>query len=36
MFWAHYGWNGVAAMITLLIMAAFGVAVLLMRLPVVE
>jgi len=35
-FWVNYGWNGVAAMITLLIMAAFGVATLLLRMPVVE
>lgn len=36
MFWLNYGWNGVAAMITLLILAAFGVATLLLRMPVVE
>ena len=35
-FWLHYGWNGVAAMIALLILAAFGVAALLLRMPVVE
>lgn len=35
-FWLHYGWNGVAAMITMLIAAAFGVALLLLRLPAVE
>ena len=32
----NFGWNGVAAMIALLILAAFGVAALLLRLPVVE
>jgi len=32
-FWVHYGWNGVAIMISLLILAAFGVAALLLRLP---
>ena len=36
LFWMHYGWNGVAAMIALLILTAFGVALLLLRLPVVE
>lgn len=36
LFWMHYGWNGVAAMISLLIIAAFGVALLLLRLPVME
>jgi len=36
MFWLNYGWNGVVAMITLLLLAAFGVAALLLRLPVVE
>ncbi len=35
-FWLHFGWNGVAAMIALLLAAAFGVAALLLRLPVVE
>jgi YNFM family putative membrane transporter len=35
-FWLHFGWNGVAALITLLILAAFGVATLLLRLPAVE
>ncbi len=34
LFWVNYGWNGVAAMIMLLTMAAFGVAALLLRLPV--
>lgn len=36
LFWMHYGWNGVAAMIALLIAAAFGVAALLLRMPVME
>ena len=36
LFWVNFGWNGVAAMITLLILAAFGVAALLLRMPVVE
>jgi YNFM family putative membrane transporter len=36
LFWQHYGWNGVAAMIALLLLAAFGVAALLLRMPVVE
>jgi YNFM family putative membrane transporter len=36
LFWSHFGWTGVAAMITLLIVAAFGVATLLLRMPVVE
>ncbi|MEI6209596.1 MAG: MFS transporter [Desulfuromonadales bacterium] len=35
-FWMRYGWNGVAAMIALLIVAAFGVAALLLRMPVAE
>ena len=35
-FWLHFGWKGVAAMIALLLAAAFGVAALLLRLPVVE
>jgi YNFM family putative membrane transporter len=35
-FWLHYGWSGVAAMIALLIVAAFGVATLLLRLPVIQ
>lgn len=35
-FWQHFGWNGVAAMIALLTIAALGVAALLLRLPVVE
>ena len=34
LFWTNFGWNGVAAMIMLLTMAAFGVAALLLRLPV--
>lgn len=33
-FWSQYGWNGVAAMITVLIVAAFGVSTLLLRMPV--
>ena len=36
LFWQNYGWNGVAAMIALLLLAAFGVAALLLRMPVVE
>jgi YNFM family putative membrane transporter len=32
-FWLHYGWNGVAMMISLLILAAFTVAAFLLRLP---
>jgi YNFM family putative membrane transporter len=36
LFWQHFGWNGVAAMIALLLVAAFGVATLLLRMPVVE
>jgi MFS transporter, YNFM family, putative membrane transport protein len=36
LFWQSYGWNGVAAMIALLLLAAFGVAALLLRMPVVE
>ncbi len=36
LFWQHFGWNGVAAMITLLLLAAFGVAALLLRMPVVD
>jgi MFS transporter, YNFM family, putative membrane transport protein len=36
MFWLHFGWNGVAAMITLLVLVAFGVAALLQSLPVLE
>lgn len=32
-FWLQSGWNGVAAMITLLLVTAFGVAFLLLRLP---
>lgn len=35
-FWLHFGWNGVAAMIALLLAAAFGVAALLLRLPAAE
>lgn len=35
-FWMYYGWNGVAAMITMLIMAAFGVALLLLRITAAE
>ncbi len=36
LFWMHYGWSGVAAMIALLIAAAFGVATLLLRMPLAE
>jgi YNFM family putative membrane transporter len=36
LFWQHFGWNGVAAMIALLLAAAFGVAALLLRMPVAE
>ena len=35
LFWVNLGWNGVALLITLLIVAAFGVAALLLRMPVV-
>jgi len=35
-FWMYYGWNGVAAMITMLILAAFGVALLLLRITAAE
>jgi YNFM family putative membrane transporter len=34
LFWQHFGWSGVAAMIALLTVAALGVAALLLRLPV--
>ena len=36
LFWLHFGWSGVAAMIVLLILAAFGVAGLMLRLPAAE
>jgi len=36
LFWMHYGWNGVAAMTAILIVAAFGVSAMLLRMPVVE
>jgi MFS transporter, YNFM family, putative membrane transport protein len=36
LFWVNFGWNGVAALITLLILAAFGVAALLLKMPVIE
>ncbi len=36
LFWSHFGWNGVVTMISLLIIAAFVVAALLLRMPVVE
>jgi YNFM family putative membrane transporter len=36
LFWQHYGWNGVAAMIIALLVTAFGVAELLLRAPAVE
>ncbi|HXE94877.1 MAG TPA: MFS transporter [Dongiaceae bacterium] len=36
LFWVNFGWNGVAAMIALLTVAAFGVAALLLRMPVKE
>jgi YNFM family putative membrane transporter len=36
MFWLHFGWSGVAAMITLLVVIAFGVAALLLRLPATD
>ena len=36
LFWLNFGWNGVAAMISLLVVVAFGVAALLLRMPVVE
>ena len=35
-FWQNFGWNGVAAMIVLLLMAAFGVVELLLSAPAVE
>jgi YNFM family putative membrane transporter len=35
-FWVRFGWVGVAAMISLLIITAFGVAALLLRMPVRE
>lgn len=35
-FWQHFGWQGVAAMIGLVLLAAFGVVSLLLRLPVAE
>jgi YNFM family putative membrane transporter len=34
LFWSQYGWNGVAAMIAGLIIAALGVAALLLQMPV--
>jgi len=36
MFWQQFGWQGVAAMIGMLVLAAFGVATLLLRLPAAE
>ena len=36
LFWQYYRWNGVATMIAMLLVAAFGVAALLLRMPVVE
>ncbi len=36
LFWQHYGWNGVAAMIAALLVIAFGVASLLLRMPEAE
>lgn len=36
MFWQQFGWEGVAAMIALLILAALGVATLLLRMPITE
>lgn len=36
LFWVRFGWNGVAAMIALLIIVAFGVALMLLRLPAME
>jgi YNFM family putative membrane transporter len=35
-FWVNFGWNGVAAMIAATIVVAFGVAALLLRMPVEE
>jgi YNFM family putative membrane transporter len=35
-FWQHLGWQGVAAMISVLVMAAFGLATLLLRMPATE
>jgi len=36
LFWVSFGWSGVAAMIAILIIAAFAVATLLLRLPLSE
>ncbi|HIJ89115.1 MAG TPA: MFS transporter [Desulfuromonadales bacterium] len=36
LFWQSFGWNGVAAMIVLLLVAAFGVVELLLRAPSIE
>lgn len=36
MFWLRFGWNGVAAMIALLVLVALGTATLLQRLPAAE
>jgi YNFM family putative membrane transporter len=36
LFWQNYGWNGVATMITLLIVVAFGVVELLLKAQAVE
>ena len=36
LFWQHFGWNGVATMITLLLVVAFVVVELLLRAPAVE
>mgnify|MGYP001397596327 CR=1 FL=1 len=36
LFWQHFGWNGVAAMIAFLTVAALGVAALLLHMPIVE
>jgi YNFM family putative membrane transporter len=36
LFWQNFGWSGVAAMIVLLLVAAFGVVELLLRAPSVE
>jgi YNFM family putative membrane transporter len=36
LFWVNFGWNGVAAMIALLLVTAFGVATLLLQMPTGE
>ncbi|MDD2856873.1 MAG: hypothetical protein PHU01_15245 [Desulfuromonadaceae bacterium] len=36
LFWQHFGWDGVAAMIIGLIITGFGVATFLLQLPVIK